>query len=102
MLRIKETTHTVIKKCTRISTGNLRANSACALSLRHVYVTSIRLKPKLHVDMSNSPSDLEKTYPHGISTQGADEEVLARMGYKQELKRDLNRLQVRGVNAFLQ
>jgi hypothetical protein len=42
-----------------------------------------------------STSDIEKTQPHAPSIDGADEEELARMGYKQELKRELGLLQVR-------
>lgn len=45
--------------------------------------------------MINSASDLEKSQPHALSTKGSDEEELARMGYKQELKRDLSLIQVR-------
>lgn len=44
--------------------------------------------------MSTSNGDLEKRPPHGLSTADADEELLARMGYNQELKRDLSMLQV--------
>ncbi|KAF8516892.1 APC amino acid permease [Gautieria morchelliformis] len=43
--------------------------------------------------MSHSNSDLEKTHTHG-----ADEEELARMGYKQELKRDLSMIQNFGMS----
>ena len=39
-------------------------------------------------------SELEKDPRHGASTE-ADEAELARMGYKQELKRDLSMVQVR-------
>ena len=45
--------------------------------------------------MSTSNSDLEKSNPRGVSTMvNTDEERLARMGYKQELKRDLSMFQV--------
>ena len=41
-----------------------------------------------------STSDIEKTRSHALSIDGSDEEELARMGYKQELKRDLSLIQV--------
>ena len=43
-----------------------------------------------------STTDLEKTQgSHALSIDGSDEEELARMGYKQELKRDLGLIQVK-------
>ena len=54
-----------------------------------------RLVPNPHAVMSTSNSDLEKSNPRGVSTMvNTDEERLARMGYKQELKRDLSMFQV--------
>jgi hypothetical protein len=44
-----------------------------------------------------SSSELEKNARNGASADAADEAELARMGYKQELKRDLSMVQVRGV-----
>ena len=54
-----------------------------------------------------SSTDLEKTQgSHALSIDGSDEEELARMGYKQELKRDLGLIQVKEIiviamNGFL-